>query len=142
MSVKVTSLTSKDLLIEICGVEAVQTYESVKTQSMRLGNQLSALLIRKVGGRPGRHGEPFDGITQLGKWEFCLQRNTKNHAGNESDLMRAPGHCVQILEPPNPGWISSEDFLDRHGRDPMELLAVLDELRARYQLHQQIRMPV
>ncbi len=139
---KVTPITSKELLIEIYGIDSVQQYEAVKAGSMRLGDQLAKLLLQAVGGRAGRHGEPFDGRTRLGEWEFCLQKNTKNSAGNFENLTRAPGRCVQILENPNPGWISAEEFLIRHGKEPTVLLDVINEMRGRHALHHQMRLSV
>ncbi len=138
--VKVTRVTSKELLIAIYGLEAVQHYEAVKAGSMHLGHQLAKLLLRTVGGRPGRHGEPFDGLTTLGQWEFCLSRRAKNSAGNAANLERAPNRCVQILEEPRPGWISAEAFLEMHGQPAAALLDALDAIQNGYALHEQLRL--
>jgi hypothetical protein len=85
---------SKDLLIDLVGVYALQDYERVKRASMQLAGTLERRLVAHVGGRMALAGEGCDGITALGKWEFCLQRNTKNSAGKKADELRCPGRCV------------------------------------------------
>lgn len=119
-------LSSKDFLIALCGLWEVQAYELVKERSMQLGQILAEALLARVGGRVAVNGEECDGVTKLGKWEFCLQKNTKNHAGNRADLLRHPGHCVQILGSPNPGWLSASEFLEMHdvAGDELEWLVV------------------
>lgn len=139
---KVTRVSSKDLLIEMYGHESVYSYETIKTGSMRLGHELAEYLIRSVGGQVGGHRDPYDGRTRLGDWEFCLQRNTKNANGTAHDLERAPGRCVQILEEPNPGWMSAEDFLLLHGEPPEILLDAIATVRARHGMFGQLRLKV
>jgi len=139
---KATSLTSTDVLISMYGVRDVHTFQYVKAGSMYLSRELTRALVRLVDGREGGHGESFDAITPQGQWEFTLSHNAKNKAGDAHDRDRSPGHCVQILGRPKPGWISAEDFLELHGLPGFLLLDVIDEVVANFRAQRQERLPV
>jgi hypothetical protein len=121
-------MSTRDLAIRHLGIYDVMSYETLKRFYMRLGEALPRALLERVDGRVGERYEECDGVTSLGRWEFCLQRNTKNKAGAHHDLQRCPDHCVQILGVPNPGWMSGHDFLQRHGVDGQELGAIVDRV--------------
>lgn len=134
--------SSKEILIKLVGIYDVHSYERVKAMTMRLGNELAAALLKRVGGRVARHGEGCDGITHLGKWEFCMQKNTKNSHGADADQARCPGHCVQILGTPNDGWISGREFLHLHDVDPAELDIIIDTTLEKLAWPEQRRLPI
>lgn len=137
-----TTTSSKDILIRIVGIYNVQTYEQVKRVSMQLAQALERAIIERAGGRLAIQGEGCDGITRHGKWEFCIQQNTKNHAGKQADEARCPNRCVQILGKPNPGWISAGQFLEMHGVPADELQSIIDRIANDLLVYEQQRLPV
>jgi hypothetical protein len=137
-------VSSKEIAIRKLGVYAVQDYESVKRFYMLLGDKLPTMLLLRVGGRVAMNGDECDGITDLGKWEFCTQANTKNKAGMAADLERCPGRCVQILGVPKLGWMSGVEYLRMHGIEDAqaEFDALLEAAESMIPIDGQLRLPI
>lgn len=142
MSTQLRVESSKDILIRIVGIYNVQAYEQVKRVSMKLAAALERAIVERAGGRMAMPGEACDAITTHGKWEFCIQQNTKNHAGKTADEARCPGHCVQILGRPNHGWITAGAFLEMHDVPASELQAIIDRVANDLLVYEQTRLPV
>jgi hypothetical protein len=136
----VSDLTSKEVLITIFGEEQMQHFEMIKVGSMRVSKMLTTCLVRKVEGRVGGQHDPYDALTDLGNWEFCLDRKTKNASGRRADEERAPGRCVQIFGNPHRGWMNPAEFLQMHGVRQDAFLECLDELWERFVLYPQLSL--
>jgi hypothetical protein len=116
-------VTPREAAVLALGAEAVESYEAVKRFYSRLGMECQTTYATAVGGRVGRILEA-DVITRIGDFEFCMQANTKNSAGEAAQRWKAgPGRTVQVSGTPRRGRMSGVEFLAMHGVLNPELVA-------------------
>ena len=137
-------MTSREAAIVACGIDAVRSYERVKTFYTRLGSAFERAFAEAVAGRVGARGEA-DVVTRLGEFEFCSASNTKNSAGERAQIARVgAGRVVQVTGVPKVGRITGGEFLRLHGVREHERVAGECQVRAielaRAEADQQLRM--
>jgi hypothetical protein len=136
-----SDITTKAIAIRVLGIYDVHAYERIKAFHMRLGKELERAFAEAVGGRVGGKGE-VDVTTSKGNFEFCSSHNTKNASGSLVDSLR--GQRVQATGAARPGYLSGEQFLELHDRDPSEADALreLATIRALASMSDQMRLPL